>query len=121
VSDRLELRGLRLLGVHGALSFERLGPQPFEVDLSIETDFSSAAKSDELSDAIDYGVVVERVRDIVENERFSLLEALAESIATTILLDQRIGAVTVSLRKLRPPVPVDLSSAGVVITRRKSG
>ena len=31
--------------------------------------------------------------------------------------DPRIRAVTVTVRKLRPPLPVDLTSAGVRITR----
>ena len=47
-----------------------------------------------------------------------LLEALAERVAAEVLsLDSRISAVTVAVRKLRPPVPQDLASSGVRVTR----
>jgi hypothetical protein len=34
-----------------------------------------------------------------------------------LAVDPRIAGVTVTVRKLRPPVPVDLASAGVTVTR----
>ena len=47
-----------------------------------------------------------------------LLEALAEHVAATLMQqDARIAAVTVALRKLRPPVAQQLSTSGVRITR----
>jgi dihydroneopterin aldolase/2-amino-4-hydroxy-6-hydroxymethyldihydropteridine diphosphokinase len=53
----------------------------------------------------------------VSGERFQLLERLAERIAEVVLGDARATSVTVAVRKLRPPVPVDLTTAGVRITR----
>ena len=120
MSDRIELRGLRVLGVHGVLAFEQVSPQPFELDLSLEADFANPASSDQLVDAIDYSKIVNEVRTIVEQQRFALIESLAEAVAQQILTDERVQAVTVALRKLRPPVAADLQSAGVVLTRRRS-
>jgi dihydroneopterin aldolase len=37
-----------------------------------------------------------------------------------ILGDDQVLAVTVSVRKLRPPVPQQLSTSGVRITRRRA-
>ena len=56
---------------------------------------------------------------IVAGAHADLLEHLAERIATTVLAvaGPRARAVTVTLRKLRPPVACDLASAGVRITR----
>lgn len=120
MSDRIELRGLRVLGVHGALAFEQVSPQPFELELSVESDFAKAASSDQLADAIDYSKIVDEVRALVEEQRFALIESLAEAVAQQILTDERVHAVTVTLRKLRPPVAADLQSAGVVVTRRRA-
>ena len=50
-------------------------------------------------------------------ERFHLLERLAERIAEEVRSDARVAAVTVTVRKLRPPVAVDVASAAVTITR----
>ena len=63
--------------------------------------------------------MVAAVERIVEGERHRLLERLASRVADDVLaLDARITSVTVTVRKLRPPVPVDLAWAGVTITRR---
>ena len=56
---------------------------------------------------------------IVGSERFTLLERLAQRIADEILADERVEAVAVTVRKLRPPVPVDLATAAVSITRSR--
>jgi dihydroneopterin aldolase/2-amino-4-hydroxy-6-hydroxymethyldihydropteridine diphosphokinase len=48
-----------------------------------------------------------------------LLETLARAIADAVLSDERVEQVTVSVRKLRPPVPFDIRSAGVRITRER--
>ena len=52
--------------------------------------------------------------------RHELLEALAEALATaTLAADRRVAAVTVRLRKLRPPLAVDIAAVGVTITRHR--
>ena len=67
---------------------------------------------------MDYGLVVATVERVVGEERHRLLERVATRVADDVLaLDPRIASVTVSVRKLRPPVPVDLASAGVTIRR----
>ena len=112
----LELRGLRAMGICGALPEERDRPQPLEVDLDVRADLSDAATSDRLDDAIDYGVVCELVERVVVDERFTLLERLASRIAEVVLSDHRVEEVTVSVRKLRPPVGQALDTAGVRLT-----
>jgi dihydroneopterin aldolase len=61
------------------------------------------------------------VERIVTGEHHRLLERLATRIADDVLaVDPRITGVTVTVRKLRPPVPVDLASAGVTITSTRA-
>ena len=48
MTDRIELRGLRVLGTHGVLPEERERAQPFEVDLDIDADLRPAGVSDAL-------------------------------------------------------------------------
>jgi dihydroneopterin aldolase len=118
-SDRIELRGLRVVGTHGVLPEERSRAQPFELDLDLEVDLGAAGASDDLDDTVDYGAVAETAARVVGQESFKLLEALAARVADALLADARVRAVTVGVRKLRPPVPVDLGSAGVRLTRRR--
>ena len=69
---------------------------------------------------MDYGAAAAVVQRVVAGERHRLLERLAGRIAHDLLaLDARVASVTVTVRKLRPPVPVDLASAGVTVTRAR--
>ena len=117
--DRIELRGLRVLGTHGVLPEERERAQPFEVDLDLDLDVGAAGRSDALGDTVDYGSVVEAVAGVIAGPHSDLLERLAERIARAALNAgaPRASAVTVTVRKLRPPLPFDLASAGVTVTR----
>ena len=116
-SDRIELRGLRVLGTIGALPEEQARAQPFEVVVDVDADLRAAGASDTLGDTLDYGEMASAVARVVSTERHQLLERVAQRIADELLADHRVTAVTVTVRKLRPPVPVDLDTAGVRITR----
>jgi dihydroneopterin aldolase len=117
LADRIELRGLRAMGTHGVLAEEQVRPQPFEVDLDLDVDLRPAGASDRLEDTLDYGALAVRVSDVVTNEQCALLERLAQRIADQILTDPRVTRVAVTVRKLRPPVPVDLATSGVRVVR----
>ena len=119
-SDRIELRGLRVLGRCGVGEAERAVPQPLEIDLDVEIDFSSAATADALSATVDYGAVCDAVAAAVAATAVALLERLAELITQVVLAaDDRVEVAEVTVRKLRPPVAHDLASAGVRLTRRR--
>ena len=120
-SDQIEIRGLRLLGTHGVLPEERTRPQPFEVDADLVVPMLAAGSSDDLADTVDYAAVVHRIAAVVGGAKsFMLLEALAAAAADEVLAtDARVQAVTLSVRKLQPPLPADLSTVGVRITRSR--
>jgi dihydroneopterin aldolase len=120
IADRIELRGLRAVGTHGVLAEERARAQPFELDISIDADLGEAARSDRLEDTVDYGAVAEAAVAVVAGAPAALLEHLAARVADAVLAvaGDRARAATVTVRKLRPPVPVDLGHAAVTLTRR---
>lgn len=119
MNDRIELCGLRVLGRHGALQGEQDTAQPFEVDLEVEAELGDAARDDDLTKTIDYSFVVETAMSIVRQHKYRLLEALAGAIANGILEIPTVKAVTVTVRKLRPPVAADMASAGVRLRRER--
>ena len=119
--DRIELRGLRLVGRVGVLDLERAQDQPLEVDLDLVVDLAAAGGSDDLADTVDYGAVCATVADAVGAGHVALLERLAARVAEAVLRsDERITAVDLTVRKLRPPVPADLATSGVHIVRERS-
>ena len=115
--DVIEVRGLRAAGICGVLPEEQQRAQPLVVDLDLYADLTEAGASDDLAHTANYGSVAERVHRLITTGRFALLERLATCIADECLLDQRVTAVTVSVRKLRPPVPELVDTTGVRITR----
>lgn len=120
MSDRIELRGLRCSVIVGALAEERERPQPIEVDVDFERPVAAAALSDDLAETTNYADVLALAERIVTDGRFVLLETLATRVAQAVLaLDGAIESVTVAARKLRPPVPQDVSTVGVRVTVRR--
>ena len=98
------IKGLRELGIHGVLPEEQVRPQPFEVDVELTVDVSSAGQSDALDDTVDYSAVAEAVSRVVTSERYFLLERLAMRIGEVCRVDERVTGVVVTVRKLHPPV-----------------
>jgi dihydroneopterin aldolase len=105
------------MGTHGVLAEERDRAQPFEVDVYLDVDLRAAGASDDLADTLDYGTIATQVAALIAGESHALLERLASRIASELLADRRVASVTVDVRKLRPPVPVDLAWAGVRVVR----
>lgn len=117
-SDVIELRGLHLAGIVGVLPHEQAQAQPLEIDLDVVLDLAAAGASDALADTVDYGAVCAAVEGVASSTSFALLEALATAVADAVRgCDGRIEHVTVAVRKLRPPVPQQLRTSGVRITR----
>jgi dihydroneopterin aldolase len=56
----------------------------------------------------------------VTQRSFQLLEALAGHVADALLaVDPRLAAVEVTVRKLRPPLALDVASTGVRVRRSR--
>lgn len=108
-------------GVHGVLAEEKERPQPFELDLDLAVDLTTAARSDRLSDTVDYAAVAASAVGVVGGPHsYDLLEALAGAVVAAVFeVDGRIAGVSATVRKLEPPMAVDIGSVGVTITRAR--
>lgn len=99
-SDRLIIRNLELQCVIGAEDWEHLMPQRVFVDIALRGDFSAAAESDDLADAVDYRSVCATALEVAREGEFRLLEALADRIARAILgVNECIAEVKVGVFK----------------------
>ena len=116
--DRLAVRGLTVRGHHGVLDFERRDGQDFVIDLVLAMDTSTAARSDDLQDTVDYGTLVDEVRSAVENDPVDLIETLAQRIADTCLRHAEVDDVEVTVHK--PHAPIQATFDDVALTIRRS-
>lgn len=121
MSDRIFFRDIAIFARHGVFSEEASLGQRFEIDVDCFVDLSAYAKADDYRRAVDYGKVYESVRQVAEEGRFRLIEALAEHIAERLLADFPVEAVRVEVRKPGAPVPGIFGTVGVEVTRRKTG
>lgn len=121
MSDVIELRALRCSAIVGVLPEERERPQPLEFDLDLERSFHEAVRSDDVAQTTNYATILSLASTIATQGRYSLLETLAYRVAEAILdLDDEISAVTVGVRKVRPPVLEDVATVGVRCTVSRS-
>jgi dihydroneopterin aldolase len=120
--DEILLEGMRFYAYHGVNPEERALGQRFTVDVVLEVDLRRAGKSDNLADTVSYSAVYKLVRGIVEGEPRQLIEAVAEEIATEVLVSfPPVHRITVTVRK--PEVPMKgamLDAAGVRIARSRA-
>ena len=118
VTDRIELRGLRVRGRHGVFEHERRDGQEFVVDVMVWMDLAPAAASDDLADTLHYGELAERTAAIVAGEPSNLIETVAGRVADMVMADARVLAVEVALHK--PEAPIALEFADVAVVARRS-
>jgi dihydroneopterin aldolase / 2-amino-4-hydroxy-6-hydroxymethyldihydropteridine diphosphokinase len=115
--DRIDINGLTVTTVVGALPHEREIAQPLRIDLSLHVDLRDAGRTDELGDTVHYGLVTEQVADVVRDNKDVLLERLADRIAEVVVGFDRVEGVDVSVTKLRPPIGEHIETTAVRVTR----
>ncbi|KAA9003622.1 dihydroneopterin aldolase [Paenibacillus spiritus] len=117
--DKMKLHRMEYYGRHGVFEEERRLGQRFYVDLELDLDLAPAGRTDQLELTINYAEIHERVRSIVENESFKLIEALGERIAS-VLLDTYTEVAAVLVGVTKPHPPFDIHFEGVTVELRRT-
>lgn len=120
MSDTIRLTGVRADGTHGVLDFEHARPQPFVVDTVLHVDLTRAGHTDDLNDTVNYGLVAERIVEIIHGPHVDLIERLAARIADAILAQHPlVTAVDVTVHKPNAPISVPFADVAVSISRTR--
>ncbi|MBI3744157.1 MAG: dihydroneopterin aldolase [Chloroflexi bacterium] len=120
-SDIIRLEGMLFFGRHGARKEEQTLGQQFKVDIAMEADLSKPRKTDRLADTIDYGLVYETAREVIEGPSYNLLERLADEVAARVL--KRFPAQAVRVRVQKPRLPIRggvMDGVSVEVYRRRA-
>ncbi|MDP9116881.1 MAG: dihydroneopterin aldolase [Actinomycetota bacterium] len=120
MSDRIELRGLRVHGFHGVFEHERTEGQDFVIDAVLELDTAAAMDSDDLSDTVDYGAIARGLAAVVEGEPLNLIETLAGRLVEVCLADARVDAATITVHKPQAPIPIAFEDVAVTVRRART-
>ena len=116
--DTIFISELKVKTKLGVPTWERMVAQTIILDIEIGYDLAPAGNSDAIADTIDYGAVVARIRDTLQEHSFQLVEALAEHICQLIL--KEFGALRVKIKVAKPGILAGLKSLGVMIERERS-
>ena len=103
--DIINLKDLRFYGYHGVLEEEKVLGQKFIIDLKLYADLSKACVSDDVNDTISYALVYDIVKEIVENEKFNLIEKLGNEIIDKLFNQfNSIEKIRIEVKKPKAPV-----------------
>jgi 7,8-dihydroneopterin aldolase/epimerase/oxygenase len=116
--DTIFISELKVKTKLGVPEWERMVPQTIIFDIEIGYDLSKSCKSDAIADTIDYGAVTTRIREILTEHSFQLVEALAEHICQLIF--KEFGAESVKIKVAKPGILAGLKALGVTVERRKT-
>ena len=118
--DLIRVTRIAVFGRHGVLPEEAVLGQRFYISLEARLDLGAAGRSDDVAGTVSYADLTEIAVGIATERRFNLIEALAESIAATILARfPTVDAIAVRVDKPSAPVPAILDGVSVEITRRR--
>ncbi len=116
--DRIFLRGLTLECIIGFIDWERRVKQSVVIDLEIPVDCTTAARTDEVADTVDYKAVAKRVIAFVEASEFKLVETLAHRTALLVLAEFSLPWVRISVNK--PGAIRGSRDVGVMLERTRA-
>ena len=97
--DRIYIRDLGLRCVIGVYEDERREKQDIVLNLALAGDFSDAARSDDIADAVNYKDIKKSVIKLVESSQFRLIETLADRVARICLQHPKVKEVKVTVDK----------------------
>ena len=115
----IKLTNIRTFSFHGCLEEEAKIGSNYRVDLKIKTNLKPSAKTDELTDTVDY---VDLNRIVVEEMaiRAKLLEHVAQRIIDRVLQElQMVLKIEVEVTKLNPPIGGYVEGVTIIMKKKR--
>lgn len=97
--DTIFIRELRLPAWIGVYKHEKLAQQTVELDIDMAIPGNTVFHSARIQDTIDYAAVANRLKKLLTEERFGLIEKLADRVAGVLLEEFHSPRVMVSVVK----------------------
>lgn len=118
--DKIIIKDLEIFAYHGVLDAEKKNGQTFYVTTELFMDLREAGLADDLNKTVNYAEICEDIRFVMTEEKYNLIEAVAENIAGTILLKyDKIKMIHVTISKPHAPIPMTFDTVCVDIVRKK--
>jgi len=113
----IEIEGMEFYAYHGHFAAEQVVGNRFIVDLRIETDCSEAAKSDDLSDALDYQIAYWIVKEEMQIKSHLLEHVVGRILDRFTREFTSIENIKIKISKLNPPMGGQIEKVSVTMER----
>jgi dihydroneopterin aldolase len=115
----IRISNIRVYAYHGCMVEEGKIGSDYRVDLEVKADLKKSAKTDQLSDTVDY-VHLNRIVKEEMAVRTKLLETVASSILDRILSElELVSKAQVKVSKLNPPIGGNVEMVSVIMKRKR--
>lgn len=115
----IKLENVRVFAHHGCLKEETKIGSDYRVDLEVEANLVQSAKTDLLSDTIDYVFLNKIIREEMLKPSY-LLETVAKRILDRIFTeDKKVVTATVLVSKINPPIGGDVEMVTIKMTESR--
>ena len=118
-SSRIRIKKLRLRTFVGLNEEEQQKRQDVVINITIDYDALRAAASDSPDDALNYRTITKQVIELVEDNRFLLLEKLVHDIIKLVLGHPAVDSVQVEVDKPHALRFADSVSLTMAASRRE--
>jgi dihydroneopterin aldolase len=119
MTGRVALEGLEFHAFHGVYPHERESGNFFEVDITVETDFTRAAIKDDIAGTVNYETLFRIIKEEME-EPSKLLETVAEKIVNHVMdALPPVSMVELKISKINPPIGGKCRKASVSLIRKR--
>jgi len=115
MNDILFIKDLKAKTIIGERQWEQQIKQTVHIDLEVMTDTKKAANSDLLADALDYHALSMSILHYLDDNKFQLIETLAEKLAEFIQQEFAISQLKLTVSK--PAALAGVKKVGVTIER----
>lgn len=115
----IKISNIRVYAYHGCLVEEGKIGSDYRVDLEVKADLKKSAKTDHLSDTVDY-VHLNRIVKEEMAVRTKLLETVASLILDRILQEiSLVKKARIKVSKLNPPIGGNVEMVSVIMERKR--
>ena len=115
----IKVENIRVFAYHGCLKEETKIGSDYRVDLQVKANLQPSAKTDKLSDTVDY-VLLNRIIKEEMAIPSHLLETVCKRILKRIFIeDSLVEKATVWVSKLNPPIGGDVEKVTIKMTKKR--
>lgn len=115
----IKVENIRVFAYHGCLTEETKIGSDYRVDLEVEANLQKSAKTDKLTDTVDYVFLNRIIKDEMAIPS-QLLETVAKRILNRIFKeDKMVKKVTVWVSKINPPIGGDVEKVTIKMSDKR--